>query len=63
MRTDLSHAVWRKAFRSTVQNDNCVEIADVPNAVVIRDSKDPGGATLIMSRSSFRDFANTLKDL
>ncbi|TMR03429.1 DUF397 domain-containing protein [Actinomadura soli] len=60
---DLSKAVWRKASRSTVQNDNCVEVAGAPNAVAFRDSKDPSGPKLIISTSDFQHFANILKQL
>ncbi|MDJ0340782.1 DUF397 domain-containing protein [Streptomyces sp. H10-C2] len=39
---DLSAAAWRKASASAGEN-NCVEIADLPNgAVAVRDSKNPG---------------------
>ncbi|MCZ4123858.1 DUF397 domain-containing protein [Streptomyces sp. H39-S7] len=39
---DLSVAAWRKSSASGAEN-NCVEIADLPNgAVAVRDSKNPG---------------------
>ncbi|TDD79726.1 DUF397 domain-containing protein [Actinomadura darangshiensis] len=60
---DLSRAVWRKASRSTVQNDSCVEVAGVPKVVAFRDSKDPGGPKLLISQDEFRDLANALKSL
>ncbi|WP_433229408.1 DUF397 domain-containing protein [Actinomadura formosensis] len=60
---DLSKAVWRKASRSTSNGGNCVEVASVPGTVAIRDSKDPDGPKVIMSRDDFRCFAATLKDL
>ena len=60
---DLSKAVWRKASSSTVQNDNCVEVAEWSNAVALRDSKDPTGPKLIVSNSDFRNFVNSLKNL
>lgn len=60
---DLTKAVWRKASRSTVQNDNCVEIAGVSDAVAIRDSKDPNGPKLTMKRNDFKRFTETLKNL
>lgn len=60
---DLSKAVWRKASRSTVQNDNCVELAGVLDAVAFRDSKDPNGPKLIIDNSDFKRFANILKNL
>lgn len=60
---DLSKAVWRKASRSTVQNDNCVEVAGVPDAVAFRDSKDPNGVKLTVNHEDFRSFIATLKNL
>jgi hypothetical protein len=60
---DLSKAVWRKASRSTVQNDNCIEVTGVPNIVALRDSKDPNGPKIIVSRSDFRHLAETLKNI
>jgi hypothetical protein len=60
---DLSKAVWRKASSSTVQNDNCVEVARVPDIVALRDSKDPNGPKLILSHAAFRQFADALKNL
>lgn len=60
---DLNNAVWRKASRSTVQNDNCVEVAEIANIVALRDSKDPSGPKLIISRGDFRYFTNALKSL
>jgi hypothetical protein len=58
---DLSKAVWRKASRSTVQNDSCVEVAEGANVVALRDSKDPSGPMLIISNSDFRHFMSVLK--
>ncbi|MFI0404852.1 DUF397 domain-containing protein [Actinomadura sp. 3N508] len=55
-------AVWRKASRSTVQNDNCVEIAAASDSVALRDSKDPQGPKLIVSRRDFRRLAEVLKE-
>ncbi len=60
---DLSRAVWRKASRSTVQNDSCVEVAGTQKIVVFRDSKDPDGPKLIISHTEFRHFASVLKSL
>ena len=62
---DLSGLQWRKSSRSRDDDppDNCVEIAGVPNVVALRDSKDPGGPKLIVSRSDFRHLAETLKNL
>ncbi|MFG2016639.1 DUF397 domain-containing protein [Actinomadura geliboluensis] len=58
---DLSKVVWRKASRSTAEGDNCVEIAGASHTVVFRDSKDPDGPKVVISRSDFACFAESLK--
>nr|WP_067896021.1 DUF397 domain-containing protein [Actinomadura chibensis] len=55
--------VWRKASRSTAENDSCVEVAGTPSTVAFRDSKDPNGPKLIISNSDFRNLANVLKNI
>ncbi|MFF0519086.1 DUF397 domain-containing protein [Actinomadura nitritigenes] len=54
---------WRKASRSTVQNDNCVEVADGTGVVAVRDSKDPDGPMLVLSRGEFRHLTDAIKHL
>jgi len=50
-RPDLSRAVWRKSTQSSSTGQNCVEVAtNLPGIVAVRDSKDPGGPELIVSR-------------
>jgi hypothetical protein len=52
---DLSNAAWRKASRSGENGGDCVELAGVVDAVVaVRDSKDPGGPVLLVTRSALR---------
>ncbi|MFI0369188.1 DUF397 domain-containing protein [Actinomadura sp. 1N219] len=58
---DLNHSAWRKASKSTENGGDCVEVAAVTESVAVRDSKDPDGPKLILSRSDFRRFAETLK--
>ncbi|MFB4312058.1 DUF397 domain-containing protein [Actinomadura sp. GTD37] len=60
---DVMGARWRKASRSTVENDNCVEVAGFSDAVAFRDSKDPDGPKLAVSRHEFRQLAQALKAL
>ncbi|WP_141584641.1 DUF397 domain-containing protein [Actinomadura sp. WMMA1423] len=58
---DLSRATWRKATRSNDSGANCVEVGSVPGVVALRDSKDPHGPVLVLSRSNFRRFTEALK--
>lgn len=58
---DLNAAVWKKSSRSNESGDACVEMASSGEAVAIRDSKDPDGPKLIVSRRDFRGLAEALK--
>ncbi|MEU5988547.1 DUF397 domain-containing protein [Spirillospora sp. NPDC047418] len=55
--------VWRKATRSTSTGGECVELAAIPEGVGVRDSKDPHGPKILVSRGDFRRFTETLKQL
>jgi hypothetical protein len=50
--------VWRKSRRCS--DGGCVEVAQLPSEVTLRDSTDPHGPTL---RFSARDWASFTKDL
>jgi Domain of unknown function (DUF397) len=52
---DLSAASWRKSTYSTGGGQNCVEVAVLPGAVAIRDSKDPHGPAHIFGAAAFGD--------
>ena len=57
---DLSRADWRKSSYSS-QSGNCVEVAtNLPGAVAIRDSKDPGGPVLLIPAAGWRAFLRVL---
>lgn len=60
---ELNHGPWRKASRSNESGDDCVEVASLRSAVALRDSKDPSGPKIIVSRSDFRHLAETLKNI
>jgi hypothetical protein len=45
---------WRKSTRST--SGACVEVAPRPDAILVRDSKDPDGAVLTFDRAVFAAF-------
>jgi Domain of unknown function (DUF397) len=60
--TDLSHAQWRKATRSTSGNGGCVEVADnLPGVTAIRDSKRPEDGAHVVDRAAFAVFLADVK--
>jgi hypothetical protein len=59
--TDLSYAKWNKSSYSS-QDGNCVEVArDLPGLVAVRDSKEPGGAKLVVSPEAWRVFVRGVR--
>jgi Domain of unknown function (DUF397) len=59
---DLSRAEWRKASRSSSNGGNCVEVArNLPGIVAVRDSKNPHGPVLAISRDDWADFITHLQ--
>jgi hypothetical protein len=60
---DLTRAVWRKSSYSSGNGGNCVEVAgNLPDAVAVRDSKDPDGPKLIFSPAVWRAFTAAVRD-
>jgi hypothetical protein len=43
---------WRKSTRSSNGGETCVELARTPRSVAVRDSKNPDGPRIEMSRRS-----------
>jgi Domain of unknown function (DUF397) len=58
---DLSSANWRKSTRSQANGD-CVEFAELEDAVAVRDSKNPEQAALIFTRREWLAFIAGAKD-
>ncbi|MEV4670277.1 DUF397 domain-containing protein [Actinomadura sp. NPDC049382] len=52
---------WRKAGKSDGQGGACVEVARFPEAVAVRDSKDPDGPKLLLTPRTFQTILNSLK--
>lgn len=52
---------WRKSSRSTNQGGACVEVAALPGAIAIRDSKNPRGGHLTLKGGQFRTFLQQIK--
>ncbi|MGW8379302.1 DUF397 domain-containing protein [Streptomyces sp. ODS28] len=48
---------WRKSSHSSGEGGACVEVANCrPHTVHVRDSKNPGGATLTFSAAAWASF-------
>lgn len=52
---------WRKSSYSN-SSSNCVEVGTTARAVAVRDSKDPGGPRLPVTREGWREFVTRVKD-
>lgn len=52
---------WRKAARSTSNGGQCVEVALLPDRVMVRDSKDPDGPRLAVTSDQWRAFVASLR--
>ncbi|MDX2678477.1 DUF397 domain-containing protein [Streptomyces soliscabiei] len=47
---------WRKSSYSGDQGGNCVEIAETPATIAVRDSKNPAGPILTLKPAAFSTF-------
>jgi hypothetical protein len=60
--SDLSHVTWRKSSRSNGGGEGaCVEVADLPGRVAMRDSKDPAGPVLVFTHAEWRAFLGGIR--
>ncbi|CND73161.1 Domain of uncharacterised function (DUF397) [Mycobacterium tuberculosis] len=61
---DLKSAAWRKSSHSGSNGGDCVELADVAGAsvVAVRDSKDPDGPVLLLTRAALRTAVQSAPD-
>ena len=52
---DVQGVAWRKS-RQSMNNGNCVEVAEVPNGIVVRDSANEAGVMLLYSAQTWGAF-------
>jgi hypothetical protein len=57
---------WRKSSYSASQSETCVECAPLPlgrdSVVGVRDSTDPDGPRLVLSRTGWRALLDQVKE-
>ena len=56
----MNKLMWRKSSRSTV--GECVEVAVLPDRVLVRDIKDPDGSVLSFAYSEWRSFTRSVTE-
>ncbi|MFL9653371.1 DUF397 domain-containing protein [Streptomyces sp. PB17] len=47
---------WRRSSYSSDQGGECVEVAELPATVAVRDSKTPAGPALTLAPATFSAF-------
>ncbi|WP_149263396.1 DUF397 domain-containing protein [Actinomadura sp. K4S16] len=52
MHSEQAGVLWRKSSHSDGTGGECVEVAATPGRLLIRDSKDPNGPHLDLSRAA-----------
>ncbi|GFE14851.1 hypothetical protein Sgleb_28980 [Streptomyces glebosus] len=62
-RYELSAVTWAKSSYSGNNGGNCIEVAPgIPDAVPVRDSKDPDGPVLVFPTGGWSSFVAALKN-
>ena len=58
---DLTSVVWRKSSYSGPDGGNCIQVAGLPGATAVRDSKDPDGPALLFTPAEWAAFTARVK--
>jgi len=59
---ELARADWHKSSRSNGNGgNNCVEVANLTDAVAVRDSKDRNGPVLLFTRAGWGAFLTDVR--
>lgn len=56
---ELAGLSWRKSTHSGSNAAECVELAGAAGVVAVRDSKDPDGPVLLLTRKALRTAVNS----
>lgn len=57
----VSPPIWRKTSYSDGAGNNCVEVADFPSGIGVRDSKNKTGPALIVSGPAWASFVRLVR--
>ncbi|MDB4872853.1 MAG: hypothetical protein JWL97_3857 [Gemmatimonadales bacterium] len=57
----MSTPLWRKSSRSDTSGNECVEVAQLPGNIGIRDSKNPTGGHLTLESARFAGLVARVK--
>ncbi len=60
-RNDLSNATWHKSSYSNGQGGDCLEVAGIPGAVPVRDSKRRNGPAIMIPPAAWTAFIEDVK--
>ncbi|MET9776173.1 DUF397 domain-containing protein [Streptomyces sp. NPDC006367] len=61
--TDVApESAWYKSSYSDGTGNNCIEAAELPTKIGVRDSKDKQGPALIFPRNSWTSFVTSVRD-
>jgi hypothetical protein len=60
-RIDWSGLQWRKASYSSGGGNECVEVASARHLIAMRDSKNPDGEAIVVSRKQWGTFTARVK--
>ncbi|RAY12904.1 DUF397 domain-containing protein [Actinomadura craniellae] len=57
----VSSTTWRKSSHSGGQSGQCIEVAQLPDAIGLRDSKNPTNTALSIDQPAFRHLIHQIK--
>lgn len=63
MRIELDATAWRKSSYSGGNGGDCIEVAPgfLPDAIPVRDSKDPLGPALVFRAEAWASFVSAVR--